>query len=49
MGGQVAAGDRLAIRSMGLADGDKVVVEGNERLYPMMPIRFAGGATEEEG
>jgi RND family efflux transporter MFP subunit len=30
-------GDRAAVRG-GLAPGDLVVVEGNERLFPMMPI-----------
>jgi len=31
-------GDRVAIESRALAPGDRVVIEGNERLHPMMPI-----------
>ena len=30
--------DRFVIDSTGLDEGDLVVVEGNERLFPMMPI-----------
>lgn len=31
-------GDRVVIEAEGLNPGDAVVVEGNERLFPMMPI-----------
>jgi RND family efflux transporter MFP subunit len=31
--------DRLVVRSNELAAGDQVVVEGNERLFPMMPVQ----------
>lgn len=36
-------GDRWAIRRGGLAPGDEVVVEGNERLMPMAPVAPTGG------
>ena len=39
-----SVGDRFVVAGGGLADDDRVVVEGNERLYPMMPIRFADDA-----
>ncbi len=32
------AGDRVVVEAEGLNPGDAVVVEGNERLFPMMPI-----------
>jgi RND family efflux transporter MFP subunit len=32
--------DRVAVAAPELDDGDQVVVEGNERLFPMMPITF---------
>ena len=31
-------GDRVVVQGPGLKEGDLVVVEGNERLFPMMPI-----------
>ncbi|MHC5024686.1 MAG: efflux RND transporter periplasmic adaptor subunit [Planctomycetota bacterium] len=31
-------GDRYAVRAGALQEGDTVVVEGNERLFPMMPV-----------
>lgn len=31
-------GDRVVVQGPGLAEGDLVVVEGNERLFPMMPV-----------
>ncbi len=31
-------GDRVVVQGAGLAEGDLVVVEGNERLFPMMPV-----------
>ncbi|MBT8484164.1 MAG: efflux RND transporter periplasmic adaptor subunit [Phycisphaerales bacterium] len=34
------AGARVAIEARGLSAGDQIVVEGNERLFPMMPISF---------
>lgn len=39
--------DRLAVRSPMLQPGDLVVVEGNERLFPMTPIMFENPAGEE--
>ncbi|MCA9296483.1 MAG: efflux RND transporter periplasmic adaptor subunit, partial [Phycisphaerales bacterium] len=33
--------DRMAVRSTGLMAGDRVVVEGNERLFPNAPITVA--------
>lgn len=32
-------GDRFVVRSTALSDGESVVVEGNERLSPMSPVR----------
>jgi RND family efflux transporter MFP subunit len=32
------AGNRVVVEAEGLNPGDSVVVEGNERLFPMMPI-----------
>jgi membrane fusion protein (multidrug efflux system) len=34
-----AAGVHVAVRAGGLQEGDLVIVEGNERLFPMMPVR----------
>ncbi len=31
-------GDRVVVQGPGLAEGDLAVVEGNERLFPMMPV-----------
>jgi multidrug efflux pump subunit AcrA (membrane-fusion protein) len=31
-------GDRVVVTAAGLQAGDLVVIEGNERLFPMMPI-----------
>jgi RND family efflux transporter MFP subunit len=31
-------GDRMVVESTGIKEGDLVVVEGNERLHPMMPV-----------
>ncbi len=31
-------GDRVVVQGPGLEEGDLVVVEGNERLFPMMPV-----------
>jgi RND family efflux transporter MFP subunit len=36
---QFAHDDRVAVRSTEIAAGDHVVVEGNERLFPMMPVQ----------
>ncbi|MBZ0256317.1 efflux RND transporter periplasmic adaptor subunit [bacterium] len=36
------SGERVVIESPGLQEGDQVVVEGNERLYPMTPIALIG-------
>ena len=36
----------VAVTASGLADGDLVVVEGNERLFPMMPIAPAPAARD---
>lgn len=33
------AGKRLVVRSAALASGDSVIVEGNERVFPGMPVR----------
>ena len=41
--------ERVAVQTRDLADGDLVVVEGNERLFPMTPISFdppAAGAAD---
>ena len=35
-----AAGDRVAVEGGGLTADDLVIVEGNERLFPMMPIMW---------
>lgn len=32
------SGDRVVIQSPALAEGDLIIVEGNERLFPMSPI-----------
>ncbi len=42
------AGNRVVVEAEGLNPGDAVVVEGNERLFPMMPIMGlpAAGASE---
>jgi RND family efflux transporter MFP subunit len=37
-----AVGDRLAVRSSRLTDGAQVVVRGNERLQPGMPVAVEG-------
>ncbi|MHC4947344.1 MAG: efflux RND transporter periplasmic adaptor subunit [Planctomycetota bacterium] len=37
------AGDRLAVRAPALRPGDLVIVEGNERLFPMMPVAPTSG------
>ncbi len=46
-------GDRMVVEARGLEPGDLVVVEGNERLFPMMPIepveRGDGPAAATEG
>jgi multidrug efflux system membrane fusion protein len=39
---------RVAVRSGSLAPGDIVVTEGNERLFPMMPVSFEQRAAEAE-
>jgi len=31
-------GDRVVVQSSGLQSGDLAIVEGNERLFPMMPV-----------
>jgi RND family efflux transporter MFP subunit len=36
----------VAVTASGLAEGDLVVVEGNERLFPMMPIAPAPAARD---
>ena len=45
-------GDRVVVEARGLEPGDLVVVEGNERLFPMMPIEPIerdGGAVSTTG
>ena len=39
--------DRLVVEARGLEAGDFVVVEGNERLFPMMPIQALPRAASE--
>lgn len=39
-----AVGDRVVVEADGLKPGMRVVVEGNERLYPSQPIRDAGAS-----
>ncbi len=34
--------DRVVVESTALSDGDLVIVEGNERLFPMSPIELIG-------
>lgn len=41
------SGERAVIKSPGLQEGDLVVVEGNERLYPMTPISIIGETKPE--
>ncbi len=38
------SGDFIAVFAPGLAPGDPTIVEGNERLFPMMPVAPGGGA-----
>lgn len=40
-----ATGQRVAIRSQSLAPGMRVVIEGNERLFPSQPINDIGAST----
>ncbi|MDP8246044.1 MAG: efflux RND transporter periplasmic adaptor subunit [Candidatus Hinthialibacter antarcticus] len=40
-------GDRVAIESPALAESDLVIVEGNERLFPMSPISLIGQTDAE--
>ena len=35
-----AVGDRVAVRAPQLTDGAKLIVEGNERLFPTQPIKI---------
>jgi len=42
-------GGRAAVRSLQIQDGTLVVTEGNERLFPMMPIAISNGPAQEEG
>ena len=35
-----------AVQSFSLAPGDSIVTEGNERLFPMMPVTILTGADE---
>ena len=39
-----AVGDRVAVRSSSLRPGAKVVVEGNQRLFPGQPLNAVGAA-----
>ncbi|MCI0365803.1 MAG: efflux RND transporter periplasmic adaptor subunit [Phycisphaerales bacterium] len=44
--------DRFVVRSQAIAPGDLIIVEGNERLFPMAPVSFIAGpaaAVEEPG
>ncbi len=43
------AGRRVVVESAGLQAGDLVVVEGNERLFPMMPVIPMPRASTESG
>jgi len=36
--------DRFVVRTDQLAEGDRVIVEGNERLFPNAPVRITGEA-----
>lgn len=44
-----AVGDRVVVQAEGLAPGMRVVVEGNERLYPSQAIRDIAGAPPDGG
>ncbi|MEL7484888.1 MAG: hypothetical protein AAFN41_11100, partial [Planctomycetota bacterium] len=37
-----AVGGRVAIRRGGLSEGTQVVIEGNERMFPMQPLMVQG-------
>lgn len=39
-----AVGDQVAIRSQALSEGMKVVVDGNERLFPGQPLNVISGS-----
>ncbi len=41
-----ASGDRIAVTS-GLEAGEQVIVKGNERIQPGMPVRLVSGASGE--
>lgn len=41
--------DRLVVRSANLNDGDRVVVEGNERLHPMAAVRVVESVATRSG
>jgi RND family efflux transporter MFP subunit len=43
------AGERVAVHPGALSPGDLVVVEGNERLFPMMPVSFAPPDAQSAG
>ncbi|MEM9663144.1 MAG: efflux RND transporter periplasmic adaptor subunit [Planctomycetota bacterium] len=42
-----AVGDRVAIRPGGLSEGARVVIEGNERMFPMQPLIVLDGPADE--
>jgi hypothetical protein len=41
--------ERFAVRSSDLREGDLVVVEGNERLFPMMQVNPSRAVSRAEG
>jgi RND family efflux transporter MFP subunit len=41
-----AQGDRVAVSTSQLANGDEVIVEGNERLFPNSPVMVYRGETK---
>jgi RND family efflux transporter MFP subunit len=44
-----AVGNRVAIRPGGLSAGTPVVIEGNERMFPMQPLIVQGQTQNESG
>ncbi|MEO0632405.1 MAG: hypothetical protein AAFY46_17005, partial [Planctomycetota bacterium] len=44
-----AVGQRVAIRRGGLSEGTQVVIEGNERMFPMQPLMVQGGGEPPSG
>ncbi|MEO1584792.1 MAG: efflux RND transporter periplasmic adaptor subunit [Planctomycetota bacterium] len=41
-----AVGDRVAVRPGRLSDGMRVVIEGNERMFPTQPLLVQGGGDD---